>query len=105
MTFDSCLIRPFAGLRPRSADAAAVAAPPYDVLSSDEARQAAAGKPLSFLHVSKAEIDLPPEVDHYAPEVYARSTMNFRRLIDDGVLCRDPRPYYYAYRTITPTVW
>jgi uncharacterized protein (DUF1015 family) len=98
LTFDSCLIRPFAGLRPRSADAAAVAAPPYDVLSSDEARQAAAGKPLSFLHVSKAEIDLPPEVDHYAPEVYARSAMNFRRLIDNGVLCRDPRPCYYAYR-------
>ncbi len=100
MTSDSSLIRPFAGLRPRSADAAAVAAPPYDVLSSDEARLVAAGKPLSFLHVSKAEIDLPPAVDHYAPEVYARSALNFRRLIEDGVLCRDPRPAYYAYRLV-----
>jgi len=101
LTFDSCLIRPFAGLRPCSADvAAAVAAPPYDVLSSDEARQMAADKPLSFLHVSKAEIDLPPEVDHYAPEVYARSAMNFRRLIDGGVLRRDPLPCYYAYRLV-----
>ena len=67
------MIRPFTGLRPRTEDAAAVAAPPYDVLSSDEARQRAAGKPYSFLHISKAEIDLPPEVDHYAPEVYAKS--------------------------------
>jgi uncharacterized protein (DUF1015 family) len=97
---DRCLIRPFAGLRPRSADAAAVAAPPYDVLSSEEARQAAVGKPLSFLHVSKAEIDLSPDVDHYAPEVYARSAANFQSLIDSGVLRRDPHPCYYAYRLV-----
>ncbi|SBT06066.1 conserved hypothetical protein [Candidatus Accumulibacter aalborgensis] len=98
MSFDPSLIRPFAGLRPRSADAAAVAAPPYDVLSSDEARQVVIDKPLSFLHVSKAEIDLPPEVDHYAPEVYARSAENFGRLIAAGVLCRDPLACYYTYR-------
>jgi uncharacterized protein (DUF1015 family) len=100
VSLDHCLIRPFAGLRPRRADAAAVAAPPYDVLSSTEARQAVIGKPLSFLHVSRAEIDLPPEVDHYSPEVYARSAENFQRMIDDGVLCRDPRTCYYAYRLI-----
>jgi len=100
VSLDPCLIRPFAGLRPRSADAAAVAAPPYDVLSSEEARQAAADRPLSFLHVSKAEIDLPPDVDHYAPAVYARSAENFQRLIDSGVLRRDPRPCYYAYRLV-----
>ncbi len=92
------LIRPFRGLRPRSSDAAAVAAPPYDVLSSDEARLAAQGKPLSFLHISKAEIDLPPEVDHYSPEVYARSASNFQHLIDAGVLVRDPQDSYYVYR-------
>lgn len=94
------LIQPFNGLRPRRADAAAVAAPPYDVLSSDEARQAASGKPLSFLHVSKAEIDLPAAVDHYAAEVYVRSAENFRRLIDAGILSRDERPCYYAYRLV-----
>ncbi|MEF8704474.1 MAG: DUF1015 family protein [Candidatus Accumulibacter sp. UW26] len=94
------LIRPFAGLRPRITEAAAVAAPPYDVLSSAEARQAAIGKPLSFLHVSKAEIDLPPQVDHYAPEVYLKSAENFQRMIDGGVLRRDPHPCYYAYRLI-----
>lgn len=100
MSLGSCLIRPFAGLRPRATDAAAVAAPPYDVLSSGEARKAAIGKPLSFLHVSKAEIDLPPNVDHHAPEVYARSAENFQRMIDTGVLCRDGRRCYYAYRMV-----
>lgn len=98
MSLDGCLIRPFAGLRPRSEDAAAVAAPPYDVLSSAEARLAAAGRPLSFLHVSKAEIDLPPDLDPCAPEVYARSAENFQHLIASGVLRRDDRQCYYVYR-------
>lgn len=100
MSFNSPLIRPFTGLRPRSEDAAAVAAPPYDVLSSDEARQSVVGKPLSFLHISKAEIDLPAEIDHYAPEVYAKSAENLARLVDDGVLFRDDTPCYYAYRLV-----
>ena len=98
MSLDRSIIRPFTGLRPRSEDAAAVAAPPYDVLSSAEARHSAAGKPLSFLHISKAEIDLPPEIDHYAPEVYAQSAENLKHLIDAGVLFRDTTPCYYAYR-------
>ena len=100
MTTTRTMIRPFTGLRPRTEDAAAVAAPPYDVLSSDEARQRAAGKPYSFLHISKAEIDLPPEVDHYAPEVYAKSAENLKKLIDAGVLFRDKTPCYYAYRLV-----
>ena len=94
------LIRPFTALRPRPETAADVAAPPYDVLSSDEARVRATGKPYSFLHISKAEIDLPPEVDHYAPEVYAKSAENLRRLIAEGILIRDDKPCYYAYRLI-----
>ncbi|MBK8743931.1 MAG: DUF1015 domain-containing protein [Propionivibrio sp.] len=98
LTSTSPLIRPFTGLRPRSELAAAVAAPPYDVLSSDEARQRAAGKPYSFLHISKAEIDLPPDVDHYSPEVYARSAENLRTLINAGVIVRDAKPCYYAYQ-------
>ena len=100
MTTTRTMIRPFTGLRPRTEDAAAVAAPPYDVLSSDEARQRAAGKPYSILHISKAEIDLPPEVDHYAPEVYAKSAENLKKLIDAGVLFRDKTPCYYAYRLV-----
>ena len=94
------LIRPFTGLRPRSEDAAAIAAPPYDVLSSEEAREIAASKPLSFLHISKAEIDLSPEIDHYAPAVYAKSAENLQRLIDSGALVRDTSPCFYAYRLV-----
>jgi len=103
LTTTSPLIRPFTGLRPRSEQAAAVAAPPYDVLSSDEARVRAAGKPYSFLHISKAEIDLPPEVDHFAPEVYAKSAENLQKMIDAGVLFRDAKPCYYAYRLVMGT--
>ena len=94
------IVRPFAALRPPPGRAAEVAAPPYDVLSSAEARTRAAGKPWSFLHVSKAEIDLPAETDVYAPEVYQRAGDNLRRMIEAGVLRRDPRPGYYIYRLI-----
>ena len=94
------LIRPFAALRPLPERAAEVAAPPYDVLSTEEARAQAAGKPWSFLHISKPEIDLPPDVDPYAPEVYAKAAQNLLRMIADGVLVRDREPCYYAYRLI-----
>lgn len=100
MTAATPLIRPFTGLRPRPEHANAVAAPPYDVLSSDEARQRAAGKPYSFLHISKAEIDLPPDVDHYSPEVYAKSAENLKKMIAGGILIRDAKPCYYAYRLV-----
>lgn len=94
------LIQPFTGLRPLTERAAEVAAPPYDVLSSAEARQRAVGQEWSFLHISKAEIDLPPETDPYSPEVYAKSAENFQRLIAAGVLIRDTAPCYYAYRLV-----
>ena len=94
------LVRPIRGLRPLPERANDIAAPPYDVLSSDEARARAAGKPLSFLHISKAEIDLPPDTDPYSPEVYATAARNLRRLIADGVLIRDSEPTYYAYRLV-----
>ncbi len=92
------LVRPFAALRPARAHAAEVAAPPYDVLSSDEARVRAAGRPWSFLHVSKPEIDLPPGTDPHAPAVYAKGAENFARMREAGVLVRDPAPAYYVYR-------
>jgi uncharacterized protein (DUF1015 family) len=94
------LIRPFAGLRPAPAYAAAVAAPPYDVLSSDEARLRAAGKPWSFLHISRAEIDLPAGTDPHSPQVYAKAAENLERMLREGVLVRDPWPCYYVYRLI-----
>ncbi len=92
------LIKPFRALRPVPERTADVIAPPYDVLDSAEARQRAAGRPHSFLHISKPEIDLPPDTDPYSPAVYARGAENLARLIDAGVLVRDARPCYYAYR-------
>mgnify|MGYP001198434340 FL=1 len=92
------LIRPFAGLRPATGRAAEVIAPPYDVLSTDEARVRAAGKPWSFLHISKPEIDLPAGTNPYAPQVYAKAADNLRLMLRDGVLARDPARCYYVYR-------
>jgi len=94
------LIKPFRGLRPLRGRAADVAAPPYDVLSSAEARALATGKPWSFLHISKPEIDLPPETDVYSPLVYATGAANLKRMVDTGVLVRDEQPCCYAYRLI-----
>lgn len=92
------LIKPFAGLRPVPAQAANVVAPPYDVLNSDEARERARGKPWSFLHISKAEIDLPADIDPYDPAVYAKSAENMQAMIKAGILMRDAAPRYYVYR-------
>ncbi len=97
------LIRPFAGLRPATGRAADVIAPPYDVLSTEEARQRAQGKPWSFLHISKPEIDLPKDTDPYSPAVYAKAKENFDRMLQQGVLQRDAEPYYYVYRLIMGT--
>jgi uncharacterized protein (DUF1015 family) len=92
------LIKPFRALRPAPGRAAEVLAPPYDVLSSAEARERARGKPWSFLHVSKAEIGLDPTIDPYHPAVYAKAGENLRRMIEGGVLARDETPSYYVYR-------
>ncbi len=94
------LIRPFAGLRPAPSRASEIAAPPYDVLSTDEARVRAAGKPWSFLHISKPEIDLPLGTDPYAAEVYAKAGENLHKMLQAGVLARDAAPCYYVYRLI-----
>ena len=94
------LIKPFRGLRPLTDRAADVAAPPYDVLNTEEARVQAAGKPWSFLHISKPEIDLPAGTDPYSPEVYTRGAENLNGMIAAGVLKRDAQPCYYAYRLI-----
>lgn len=100
MQVEVSLVRPFAGLRPTPAYAAEVAAPPYDVLTSDEARSRASGKPWSFLRVSRPEIDLAPGTDPHAPEVYAKAAENFQRMLGAGVLRRDPAPCFYAYRLV-----
>ena len=91
-------IFPFAALRPTPSAAAAVAAVPYDVVNTDEARTLASGNPLSFLHVSRAEIDLPPGADAYADEVYERAAENFRDLRARAPLVEEETPAYYVYR-------
>jgi len=94
------LIRPFAGLRPAPEFADAVIAPPYDVLNSREAREKTEGKPWSFLHVSKAEIDLSEGSNPYDASVYTKSAENFSRMISEAVLVQDDTPCYYVYRLV-----
>lgn len=92
------LIKPFRGLRPADGRADAVAAPPYDVVDRAEAKALAADRPWSFLHISRPEIDLPDAVDPYDERVYRKGRENLDRMVDEGVLVRDPEPRYYAYR-------
>ncbi len=96
------LIRPFRGWRPLPQRAADVLAPPYDVLSSHEARLAVAGRPFSFLHVSKAEVDLPEQTDPTDETVFVRARRNWQTLCGE-VLRRDPEPCYYVYELIMGT--
>ena len=93
-------IKPFAALRPKPGFAARICELPYDVLSSEEARKAAAGNPLSFFHVSKPEIDLPGDINPYDAKVYALGRDNFQRLIAQGLLVQDRQPCFYLYRQI-----
>jgi len=92
------VVHPFKGLRPKPEYASRVASPPYDVLSSDEARRLAAGDPLTYLHVEKPEIDLDPAIDLYDARVYAKGVENFQKYINDGVFVQDAKPKLYFYR-------
>lgn len=92
-------LHPFRALRPRPDVAQAVSAPPYDVVSRDEANALAAGNPLSFLRVSRAEIELPPDVDPYSDAVYARARENFHALTSSQFETeRNPSLYVYRLR-------
>ena len=92
------LIKPFRALRPSAETAAAVIAPPYDVVNSAEARELVAGRPHSFLHVSRPEVDLDEAVDAHSPTAYAKAAENFAALQNNGVLQRDAEPMLYVYR-------
>jgi uncharacterized protein (DUF1015 family) len=93
-------LKSFAALRPKPELAAQICELPYDVMSSDEAREIAKDNPLSFLHVSKPEIDLLSGTDIYSPEVYAKGKENFQELISQGALKQDDKPNFYLYRQI-----
>jgi uncharacterized protein (DUF1015 family) len=93
-------IEPFRGVRPRRDIAGLVAAPPYDVLTSDEARDMAAGNPYSFLHIGKPEIDLPPGTDPYSDAVYAKGRENFLRFLAEGTIAPDRGRNFYIYKQV-----
>ena len=90
-------LRPFKAYRPRPELAAEVAAKPYDVLNSEEAREEVKGHPLSFLHIGKPEVDLDPGIDLHDPRVYEKGRENLQKLIEDGVLVEDEQPCLYLY--------
>jgi uncharacterized protein (DUF1015 family) len=92
------VIHPFRALRPARDAAPAVSSVPYDVVSTEEARQLAAGNPLSFLHVTRSEIDLPAGADPYAPDVYARAKANLAALRTAAPLVVEDEPSLYFYR-------
>ena len=93
-------IKPFKGFRPVKDKASLVASRPYDVLNSDEARDEAKGNPYSFLNVVKPEITLPPDTDHYSPEVYLAGKNNFEKLVRDGIFVQDKERCLYIYELV-----
>lgn len=92
------VLRAFKGYRPTAELCSKVAALPYDVMSSAEAREMVKGDPYSFLHVDRAEIDLDPSVDIYSPEVYQKAADNLNKMIEDGIYIHDEKPCMYIYR-------
>jgi uncharacterized protein (DUF1015 family) len=90
-------IRPFKGLRPRKDIADKVAAKPYDVLNSQEAKEEAKDNPFSFLKISKPEINFDTTIDQYADEVYEKGKEIFDGFMNDGILVRDEKPCLYIY--------
>ncbi len=91
-------IHPFRALRPVPGKAAAVASVPYDVINTEEARALAEGKPESFLHVIRPEIDLPEGIDEHADAVYERGAENLRRYARSGISLQEAEPSLYVYR-------
>ena len=94
------IIRPFKAVRPVAELADKVAALPYDVMNTDEAREMVEGNPYSFLHVDRAEIDLDPSVNIYDKIVYEKARENLNRMIDEKIFIRDKESYLYIYRQI-----
>lgn len=93
-------IKPFRALRPKPELAEQVASRPYDVLNSEEARLEAKDNPVSFLHVTKAEIDLPPTTDVHSSTVYQKAKTNLDLLVQEGILFQEEKPCYYIYQLV-----
>jgi uncharacterized protein (DUF1015 family) len=97
------IIKPFKALRPKTELAQQVASPPYDVLNSSEAKVEADGNAVSFLHVTKSEIDLPADIDVHSASVYNKAKENLQALINNGTLFTEEKPCYYIYQLIMPS--
>src|SRR3954462_10191374 len=93
-------LNPFRAVRPPEEHVAAVSAPPYDVVSTEEARVLARGNPLSFLHVSRPEIDLAPGVDLYSDQVYEKAAENYEKLKRECPLEAEGTPSIYLYKLV-----
>lgn len=96
-------IRPFRAWRPQPESASEVACVPYDVIDTDEARALAQGKPKSFLHVIRPEIDLPPQTDIHADEVYAHGRTMLDTFFNDGTFLQEDTEAHYVYRIVVGT--
>jgi uncharacterized protein (DUF1015 family) len=94
------VIKPFKAFRPQPNLVTKVASPPYDVISTEEARQLAKDNPISSLHINKAEIDLDSSVDHYDQKVYEKASENLNKLIKERVYLQDEEEKIYIYRQI-----
>lgn len=94
------IFRPFKAVRPVPEKAKDIASLPYDVMDSDEARVEVKKNPLSFIHVEKAEVDLPEATDHYSDEVYNKAKENLYNYIKNGHMIQDEKPAFYVYRQI-----
>jgi uncharacterized protein (DUF1015 family) len=93
-------IRPFTALRPQPEIASRLASRPYDVMNSEEAREEAKANPDSFLHVTRAEIDLPADTDVHSSSVYQKAKENLEQMISQGLLFKDEKPCYYIYQLV-----
>mgnify|MGYP003291680722 FL=1 len=94
------ILKPFKAVRPKDEYASQVGALPYDVMNSEEAREMVKDKPYSFLHVDKAEVDLPQGIDIYSAEVYEKAKENLEALSANGICKQDEKPMLYIYRQI-----
>ena len=94
------VFRPFRAVRPAKEYVSEVAALPYDVMSSAEAREMVKGKPWSFLHVDRGEVDLDPSIGIYDRRVYEKAAENLERMLSEGINVRESAPVYYIYRQI-----
>lgn len=94
------VIRPFKAVRPTKENVSLVASVPYDVINKEEAKDMAGNNPLSFLHITRSEIDLPGNVDVYSQQVYQKAKENLHKLIKEAPLATDEKPHFYLYRLI-----